>query len=370
MAIRGMTKQADWQPDARGQAVLSAIIKEHLQTGEPVGSRTVAEGVAGLARWSPATIRNVMAELEEAGLLEQPHTSAGRVPTDKGYRFYVDHLTGGARLSRADMSAIDRELGLPKSEAASAPKRMMERASHLLSEFSENVGIVISPPLFDNHLRHVKFMRLADGRILVVLVYTSGVVQNKVVHIDEPLNQEELERAAQYLNAQFGGRSLQEIRSEVLARMHEEKALYDRLLQSVALLCESSLEDDEAETGDVYLDGASNIIAKPDFGDIERLRDLFKTFEAKSHLVKILNECVAREPVFGDVHVVIGREHISPSLRACSLITAPYRVGGGAVAGSISVVGPMRMEYERTMAVVSYVAQIFERALREESRHI
>lgn len=367
MALRSVNQLADWTPDARGRAVLSAIISEHLRTGQPVGSQTIAERMQSLARWSPATIRNVMGELEEAGLLEQPHTSAGRVPTDKGYRLYVDQLTGGAKLKRADIATIDRQLRLANSEGGATPKRLMERASHLLSELSENVGIVISPPLADKRLQRVQFLKLADERILVVLVFTSGLVEDRVIRIDEPLEQRELEQAARYLNAEFAGKSLQSIRDELLSLMREEKALYDRLLRSVVLICERSLNDEDDDAGDVYLDGASNIIAKPDFGDLERLRELFKTFEAKSHLVKILNEYMAREPVFGDVHVVIGREHSAPPLRACTLITAPYRVGGGEVAGSISVVGPMRMEYERTMAVVGYIAQIFERALREES---
>jgi heat-inducible transcriptional repressor len=366
MAIRGSARQAEWTPDARGQAVLSAVIREHLRTGEPVGSRTISDGVAG--GWSPATIRNVMGELEEAGLVEQPHTSAGRVPTDRGYRFYVDHLIGDARLSRADMSAIDRTLGAGAAEGGASGRRLMGQVSHLLSELSENVGIVVSPPPADNRLHNIEFVRLGEGRVLAVLVFTSGVVENKLIRVEEQLGQDELERAARYLNTEFSGKSLQAIRAEMLAMMGEEKALYDRLLRNAILLCERSLGgDDEADTGDVYLDGASNIIAKPDFGDIERLRELFKTFEAKSRLVKILNECITREPVFGDVHVVIGRENSAPQLRSCALITAPYRLGGGEAAGAIGVVGPVRMEYARMMAVVGYVAGLFERTLRDEA---
>jgi heat-inducible transcriptional repressor len=369
MAIRAATlpSQSDWTPDARGQAVLSAIIKEHLRTGEPVGSRTTSERFAGGAGWSPATIRNVMAELEEHGLVEQPHTSAGRVPTDKGYRFYVDHFIGDARLSRADISAIDRALGVA-GEAGAQPGRLMERVSHALSELSENVGIVVSPPVADSRLEHIEFLQLADGRILVVLVFASNVIQNKIIRVDERLTQEELEGAARYLNAEFGGKSLQTIRSEVLALMREEKALYDRLLRNAVLLFERSVEGDEGETSDVYIDGASNIIAKPDFSDFERLRELFRTFEAKSRLVKILNECIAGEPVFADVHVVIGREHSAPSLQSCTLITAPYRLGEGFVAGTVGVVGPMRIEYVRTIAAVNYIARVVERMLREEAR--
>ncbi len=308
----------------------------------------------------------MLAELEEHGLVEQPHTSAGRVPTDKGYRFYVDHFVGDARLSRADISAIDRGLGLPSDAGAQAPSRLMERVSHVLSELSENVGIVVSPPVADSRLEHIEFLPLADGRILVVLVLASSVVQNKIIRIDERLTAEELESAARYLNAEFSGKTLQTIRAEVLALMGEEKALYDRLLRNAVLLFERSVETEE--TGDVYIDGASNILAKPDFSDVERLRELFRTFEAKSRLVKILNECIAREPVFGDVHVVIGREHSAPQLRSCALITAPYRLGEGFAGGTVGVVGPMRLEYARTIAAVNYVARLVERVLREEAR--
>jgi heat-inducible transcriptional repressor len=372
MTFRASTlpTQTDWTPDARAQAVLAAVIREHLRTGEPVGSRTISERVAGGAGWSAATIRNVMAELEEHGLVEQPHTSAGRVPTDKGYRFYVDHMVGDARLSRADMSAIDRTLGLAGGEAAAQPGRLMEKVSHLLSELSENVGIVVSPPVADSRLEHVEFLQLADGRILVVLVVASNIVQNKIIRIDERLTQDELERAARYLNAEFSGKTLQTIRAEILGMMREEKALYDRLLRNAVLLFERGVAGDEGETGDVYIDGASNILAKPDFSDVDRLRELFRTFEAKSRLVKILNECIAREPVFGDVHVVIGREHTAPSLQSCTLITAPYRVGEAGVVGSLGVVGPMRIEYARTMAVVNYIARLVERVLREEAGRI
>ena len=365
---------AEKSPDARGQAVLSAIIKEHLATGEPVGSRTVAEYFARTTGWSSATIRNVMAELEEAGLLEQPHTSAGRVPTDKGYRFYVDHLVGKARLSRADLAAIDHSLGItqhPREGRRAVTGHLMERVSHLLSELSENVGIAVSPSLADNRLQHIEFMRLGDGRILVVLVFSQHVVQNKVIRIDEPLGQEELERTARYLNADFSGKSLLTIRAEILALMQEEKALYDTLLRNAALLCERSLEGEETTTGEVYIDGASNILIKPDFADVERLRELFRTFEEKSRLVKILNECIAREDcAFGDVHVLIGREHTAPAMQRCALITAPYRIGAGEAFGSLGIVGPVRIEYARTMAVVNYVARLVERMLREETAHL
>lgn len=355
-------------PDARGQAVLAAIIKEHLATGEAVGSRVLSERFSHRHGWSSATIRNVMSELEEAGLVEQPHTSAGRIPTDKGYRYYVDHILGEARLRRTDLNAIDRVFSHADFDLTSA-NQIMERASHALSELSENVGIVVSPSLAENRLKHIEFVLLSDKRILVVLVTAANLVRNKVIRIDENLTQDELERTARYLNTEFTGKSLLTIRAEILALMKEEKALYDRLLRNAILLCDVSLEGDEPHTGDVYVDGASNILSKPDFVDVDRMRELFRTFEEKSRLLKILNECVSKEqhPSSGEVHVVIGREHATSSMRNCTLITTSYRAGSNQNLGALGVVGPMRIEYSRIMAMVNYMARLIERRLSDET---
>lgn len=354
--------------DSRGQAVLSAIIKEHLITGEAVGSRVLADRFAHAAGLSAATIRNVMGELEEAELVEQPHTSAGRIPTDKGYRFYVDHILENAKLSRSDRLAIDALLMIPAGGSREEPDRLMERTSHVLSALSENVGIVVWPSLAENLLQHIEFLQLADNRILVILVSTANIVRNRIIHVDEKLSQEDLERTARYLNTEFRGRSLLAIRVEILELMQEEKALYDKLLRNAILLCDTSLADEEATGGDVYVDGASNMLAKPDFADAERMRELFRTFEEKSRLVKILNECVTKDQMFpGGVKVIIGREHAAPSMRSCALITAPYRIAEGETAGTLGVVGPMRIEYARMMAVVNYMARLIERTLSQEA---
>ena len=357
-------------PDSRAQAVLAAVIKQHLVTGEAVGSRVLAEGFSHSPGWSSATIRNVLAELEEAGLVEQPHTSAGRVPTDKGYRYYVDNILEEARLSRADLRAIDKVFTSSGLDSATSADRIMERMSHALSEVSENVGIVISPSLAENRLNHIEFVQLSDRRILVVLVTTSNIIHNKIIRLEDNLTQDELERTARYLNTEYSGKSLVAIRAEILELMREEKALYDRLLRNAILLCDMSLEGEESTGGDVYVDGASNILTKPDFVDVDRMRELFRTFEEKSRLIKILNECVSREQYSmpGDVHVVIGREHPISSMRNCALITAPYRLGSNEQLGTLGVVGPMRIEYSRIMAMVNYMARLIERRLNEEAR--
>ena len=350
--------------DSRAEVLLAALIKEHLVTGEAVGSRVLSDRFSHGFGWSPATIRNVMADLEDAGLVEQPHTSAGRIPTDTGYRYYVDHMLGKAKLSRGDLKAIDELFAVNDIDAAASPDRLMESASHVLSALSQNVGIVVSPSLAENRLKHIEFVQLPDKRILVVLVSISGIIHNKVIRTsDEDLTQDELDRTANYLNVEFGGKSLSAIRAEIVELMTEEKALYDRLLRNAVLLCERSLEGEEGTGGEVYVDGASNILSKPDFADIERMRELFRTFEEKSRLIKILNECMTHDPFSGDVHVVIGREHAASSMRNCALITAPYRVGSNDRVGTLGVVGPMRIEYARIMAMVNYMARLIEHRL-------
>ena len=353
--------------DSRAQVLLAALIKEHLVTGEAVGSRVLSDGFAHAYGWSPATIRNVMSDLEEAGFVEQPHTSAGRIPTDKGYRYYVDNMLGKAKLSRTDLKAID-DLFSSDIDVAASPDRLMEAASHVLSALSQNVGIVISPSLAENRLKHIEFLQLPDKRILVVLVSMSNIIHNKVIRIGDELTQDDLDKTANYLNGEFGGKSLLVIRTEILALMQEEKALYDRLLRNAIMLCERSLEG-EMSSGEVYVDGASNILTKPDFVDFDRMQELFRTFEEKSRLIKILNECVSHDSqsYTGDVHVVIGREHPVSSMRNCALITAPYRDGSNESVGTLGVVGPMRIEYARIMAMVNYMARLIEHRLSEQA---
>lgn len=345
-------------PDSRGQAVLSAVINEHLITGEPVGSKTIAEKFSHAHGWSSATIRNVMGELEEAGFLEQPHTSAGRIPTDKGYRFYVDNLLGVLKLTEEDLKLINDYLGEEDN-----PEKLMERTSFLLSTVSENVGIVVSPSMSDNLLEHIEFFNLSDKKILVMMISSPNIVYNKIIRLEENFTQEELNKTARYLNAEFRGKSLSTIRNEILRLMHEERALFDRLLQNAIILCSQSIENEKF--GHVYLGGAANILSKPDF-NFEELRELLKAFEEKTRLVKILNECISGDVSNKIVKTVIGRENPVPFMYNCSLITASYRVGAGEAFGTIGVVGPTRIEYARVISVISYVARLLEKLIGKD----
>jgi heat-inducible transcriptional repressor len=354
-------------PDSRGQIILSAIIKEHFVTGEPVGSKVLAERFAKASGLSSASIRNAMGELEEMGLLEQPHTSAGRVPTDKGYRFYVDNLLGVLSISNDDLFRIGEEYGLNTSDFAEAPDRLMERTSQLLSALSNNVGIVVSPSLASDRLQHIEFVNLSEGRILVVLVSAPNIVHNKIIRLKAAFTREELERTANYLNAEFAGKSLSEIRSEILALMHEEKALFDKLLETAVILCSESIEGDGELQGEVFVDGTSNILTKSDFADLERLREILRTIGEKSRLLQVLNECIGRENAgSSDVQVFIGSENRTPSFQNCTLISAPYRIGNSSATGTLSVLGPTRIEYDRMISIVSYVARVLERVMAKD----
>lgn len=356
-------------PDARGQIVLSAIINEHLITGEPVGSKVIAEKFANASGLSSATIRNVMSELEELGLLEQPHTSAGRTPTDKGYRFYVDNLLGVLSISNEDLRMINRELGVTEKEWQEAPDRIMERTSQLLSALSQNVGIVVSPSLAKDRMQHIEFVNLSDKRILVILVSAPNIVHNKIIRLKDSFTNEELNRTARYLNTEFSGKSLAEIRTEILRLMHEETALFDKLLQTAMIICSQSIEADEDAMGEVYVDGTSNILNKRDFADLERLRELLKTIEEKSRFVQILTECIEQDHTLkGNVQVIIGTENPTASLQNCTLITAPYRFGENETLGTLSVLGPTRIEYARMISIVSYVAKILEKTITKDTQ--
>jgi heat-inducible transcriptional repressor len=355
-------------PDVRGQIILSAIINEHLVTGEPIGSKVIAEKFANSAGLSSATIRNVMSELEDLGLVEQPHTSAGRIPTDKGYRFFVDNLIGVLTVSNDDLSLINKALGLNELDGSETPDKIMEKTSRLLSALSQNVGIVVSPNLAKDRLQHIEFVNLSENRILVILVSAPNIVHNKIIRLKEIFTSDELDRTARYLNARFSGKNLAEIRTEILRLMHEETTLFDKFLQTAIILCSQSIEDEEDSFGEIYIDGTSNILSKRDFADFERLRQLVRTIEEKSRLVQILNEClVHNSPIRGNVQVVIGSENVNSSLQNCTLISAPYRVGNGETIGTLSVLGPTRIEYARMISIVSYVANVLEQMIAKEN---
>ncbi|HEV7219151.1 MAG TPA: heat-inducible transcriptional repressor HrcA [Terriglobales bacterium] len=335
----------------RGREILTAIVETFIATGEPVGSRTLAR--SNREGLSPATIRNVMADLADAGFLEQPHTSAGRVPSTEAYRYYVEQITGHARLSDQDQNIIQGSL-----QGVTDVQEFMERTSHVLSLISRNVGVAVAIQGPKNALEHVYFSRLGDQKVLAVVVTKSGLVRDRVLRLDLP--QSDLDAAARFINENFRGWIMEALRAELSRRLEQERSEYDRLMTSVAQLYRQGalVADDATQT--IFVDGAANLVSGEQ--DRERLQELLKTLEEKQKLVELLGAYLdAKQEA---VRVVIGLDEAMPSMRNLVLIGAPARVGGE-VRGSLAVIGPTRIDYEHTMTAVSYIARLFDKILNE-----
>src|SRR5947209_7269801 len=339
---------------SREREILTAIVETYIATGEPVGSRTLAR--SNKDSLSPATIRNVMADLANAGLLEQPHTSAGRVPSAQGYRYYVEQLTGRAQISQADQEMITNSFS-----GIGDPQEFLERTSHVLSLISRGVGVAISSRGGEkNELEHVYFSRLAAGKVLAVVVTKSGVVRDRVLRMERDVQQPELENAANYINANFQGWTIDSIRTELARRLEKERSEYDKLMQSLDQLYRGGALHQENEPNTVYVEGVSNLIGKE--ADRERLREMLRMLEEKERIIELLSSYVdTRQEA---VRVVIGLEDRLPEMRNLVLIGAPAR-GGEQGVGSLAVIGPTRMDYEHTISAVSYIAQLFDKVLNE-----
>lgn len=337
----------------RDREILVALIRQFIFSGSPVGSKALA--AQSPEPLSSATIRSVLAELEDNGFLEQPHVSAGRVPTEKAYRFYVDRVVTGSRLTPQTQKYIEQTLGSDGEHL----EKLMVNASHTLSEVSYNVGLVLAPALEEKLLEHIKFINLPDRRILVVIVSRPDLVENRVVRVEDEFTQAELDEAANFLNAEFRGWSLGTIRLEIFRHIEVQKILCDRLLQNVATLFMVGAISEE-ESGPLFVDGTARILERPEFADVQKIRQLVKTLEEKAKLVRILGACL-QKPEAG-VRIVIGRENSERQMHDCTLVVAPLHYRERAV-GALGVVGPMRMDYDRSISTVEFVAQLCSRLL-------
>ena len=373
-------------PGGREREILTAIVETFIASGEPVGSRTIARSSReGL---SAATIRNVMADLTDAGFLEQPHTSAGRVPTAEAYRYYVENLSGEAHLSPENQSIIQDTL-----TGASDVQEFMERTSHVLSLISHGVGVTVAGASVGgprNALDHVYFSRLGDLKVLAVVVTPSGVVRDRVLRLD--ISQGELDLAARYLNENFRGWTMEDMRGELERRIESERGEYRELMKSIERLYQQGALAAEEGADAVFVEGAANLVASNPVAnekDRQRLEQLLRTLEEKEKIVKLLGAYLdTRQEA---VRVVIGLDEGLPgsalvagssslsssssssfgsasssssSLQNFVLIGAPARVGGE-VRGSLAVIGPTRLDYQHTMSAVSYIARMFDKILNE-----
>jgi heat-inducible transcriptional repressor len=335
----------------REREILTAIVETYIATGEPVGSRILARGSReGL---SPATIRNVMADLSDAGYLGQPHTSAGRVPTAEAYRYYVEQISGEAHLSHADENIIHDSLA-----GITDVQEFMERTSRVLSMVSRNVGVTIAVSGPKNALEHVYFSRLGDQKVLAVVVTRSGLVRDRVLRTD--ISQGDLDAAARYINENFRGWTMDDMRAELERRVEKERSEYDRLMNSLETLYRQGALNTEHRGEAVFVEGASNLVANEQ--DRQRLQEMLKTLEEKGKIVQLLNAYLDTKQEA--VRVVIGLDKALPSMSNFVLIGAPARVGNE-VMGSLAVIGPTRIDYQHTMTAVSYIARLFDKILNE-----
>jgi len=354
----------------RERLVLTAIIELYIATGEPVASQAVAHFFADRDGLSSATLRNVMASLGEAGLLEQPHTSAGRVPTAVAFRYYVEQITqpgravaglGGANMAgRAESPLSEARRGQIEESynGVSSSNDYLERTSHVLALISSGLGVALASSTTGQVLEHIHFSRLSTGRVLAVLVTQAGAVQDRVLAVDQQMTPVDLETAGTYLNENFRGWPIERIRAEVARRAEMEREAYRALLTSVEELCRKGALAAGESSVTIFVDGIANLITAEQ--DRERLRQMLLAVEAKQQLVELLNAYVdGREQ---EVRVVVGLDEASPAMQDLVLIGAPARLGGGNL-GTVAVIAPTRIQYQEMIQAVSYIARLSERIL-------
>ncbi|MGB5326477.1 MAG: heat-inducible transcriptional repressor HrcA [Pseudomonadales bacterium] len=339
----------------RNLKLLNTLVERYIRDGVPVGSKTLAlEPSIGL---SAASIRNIMAELEEAGLLHSPHTSAGRVPTDRGYRLFVDSIVTTDVMSTSDLQEkIKVEL---KSDLA--PAKLAESASSLLSELTQQAGLVLLPRSVALKFRQVEFLPLSSKRVLAIIVLNEQEVQNRVLHTEEDYSEEQLQRAAAFINEHYAGREVREVRELLLSSMRKDKSVIDQLMQSAIDFASRALDSVEPGGSDYVVAGQANLLEgqRGQFEDMEKLRDLFAAFQQKKDILHLMERCASGQ----GIQVFIGEESGYEVLDGFSVITAPYESAGQPV-GVLGVIGPRRMAYERVVPMVDVTARLLSAALK------
>jgi len=334
----------------RAQSLLKSLIECYIRDGQPVGSRTLARHTK--LDLSPATIRNVMSDLEEMGLVSAPHTSAGRKPTAQGYRVFVNSLLRVKSLDSGEVLQLQRQL----DPQGSLPD-LLGRASKLLSGVTQLAGLVTVPRWDQAILRHVEFLALSEDRVLAIFVINDSEVQNHVIHTQRRFTPSELQQAANYLNAHFVGKELQEVRRSLVAAMQDVKEMANALMQAAMEAADKAL-DNEKNQADYVLAGQTNLMGFAEFSNLERLRQLFEAFAEKRDILHLLDQCLSSD----GVQIFIGDESGYELFGDCSVITAPYR-SEGKVLGVLGVIGPTRMAYERVIPVVDITARLLGAAL-------
>ena len=337
----------------RAQHLLKVLVENYIRNGEPVGSRTLSRD-SGL-ELSPASIRNVMADLEELGFIAAPHTSAGRVPTVKGYRLFVDTLLAVKPLEQQEIRLIQQQF------SASDPNQrsLLASASSMLSAITRMAGVVTLPRREHIAWRHIEFLPLSDNRVLAILVINEGEVQNRILKLDHPYDSSSLQQISNYLNTHFSGKEINAARAELLSELNRTRVTMNNLMLAAISMAEKVFETQGRDANRSYvIAGETNLMEWAELSDVEKLRRLFDAFNQQRDILHLLDKCIAAD----GVQIFIGEESGYGVLDECSVVTAPYSVGDEVV-GVLGVIGPTRMAYERVIPIVDLTAKLLGAAL-------
>jgi len=348
-----MTAGAEDSLSGRAQLLLKALIENYIRDGQPVGSRTLSRD-SGLSL-SAATIRNVMADLEDLGFVASPHTSAGRVPTDKGYRFFVDTLLKLKPLNQEEIGEIERRLG---GGEVSDGRSLVHSVSQMLSSVTHMAGLVTLPNPHYVALSQIEFVSLSENRALAIMVMNNREVQNRVVQLDRYYSAEELRRAANYLNEAFSGHSLPDVRAKLLGQLQETRQHMDQLMQDAIQVAQKVFDSQSAEQVEYVIAGETNLMGFAELSNVERLRRLFEAFNEKHDILRLLDNCLRAD----GIQIFIGHESGYRILDDISVVTAPYSIDHQVV-GVLGIIGPTRMAYERVIPIVDVTAKLLGSAL-------
>lgn len=340
---------SEQQIDARALTILRALVERYISDGQPVGSKALAG--SGQIVLSPASVRHIMAELEAGGFLSSPHTSAGRIPTPKGFRLFVDSLLTSSPLNRLDLPELESQLS-----TMSDRRKIIETASNALSRLTHLAGVVSLPKRQHDRLTHVEFLPLSGARVLVILVFNEKEVQNRIITVEQALSASELQQAGNYLTQQFAGKPLIQVRQALLEDMQHDRLHIEAMLKVVLSVADEVIDD----SGDCVLAGEANLLEFAEETGFRQLRNLFNAFNHKSDILSLLDQCLQAD----GLQIFIGSEANHEVFQECSLVTAPYKVKGELV-GVLGVIGPTRMAYERVIPTVDVTAKLLSAALSD-----
>ena len=348
-----MTREIiDQTPNERAQYLLKVLIQRYIKDGVPVGSRTLSKD-SGLDL-SPATIRNVMSDLEEMGLVKAPHTSAGRIPTPLGYRLFVDTLIKYRPLKPVEVRNLKHELSGSKDD----PTSLVSSVSAMLSHVTRLAGVVTVPRGTQTVLRQIEFLGLSDNRVLAILVINDSEVQNRILHTERRYSESELQQAANFLNAHYAGKDLAQIRDRIVEDMEETRDSMNQAMIDIIAVAQNAMEGAAHPRGEYVLAGETNLMEFAELSDVDKLRRLFEAFSRKRFMLDLLDRSISAS----GVQIFIGEESGYQLLDDCSIVTAPYTIDKDVV-GVLGVIGPTRMAYDRVVPVVDITAKLLSRAL-------